>query len=72
MPRRVIQALVVLMLLVGAASPAAAATGESVLMPGAGVEPRFQDQGEGVVEEEIVDDGFQSFTMPGLAPDNLT
>ena len=72
MPRRAIQALVVLMLLVGAASPAAAATGESVLMPGAGVEPRFQDQEAGVVEEEIVDDGFQSFTMPGLAPDNLT
>ena len=72
MPRRAIQALVVLMLLVSVASPAAAAPGEMVSMPVTGVEPRFQDQGESVVEEEIVDDEYQSFTMPGLAPDNLT
>ena len=73
MPRRVIlQALVVLTLLMSATSPAAAAAGETVSMPVAGVEPRFQDQEEGVVEEEIVEDEFSSFTMPGLAPDNLT
>ena len=76
MPRRVmhLQALVVLTLLMSAASPAAALAGVTVSMPVAGVEPRFQDQEEGVVEDEILeaDDEFQSFTMPGLAPDNLT
>ena len=74
MPRRVIylQALVVLTLLISTASPAAAATGETHFTPVAGTEPRFQDQEEGVVEEEIAEDEFSAFTMPGLAPDNLT
>ena len=74
MPRRAIhlQALVVLTLLIGAASPAAAAAGGTVSMPVAGAEPRFQDQEAGVGEDAIADDEFQSFTMPGLAPDNLT
>ena len=30
------------------------------------------DSRKGVVEEEIAEDEFSSFTMPGLAPDNLT
>ncbi|MDF2758918.1 MAG: putative zinc metalloprotease, partial [Thermomicrobiales bacterium] len=74
MPRRVfhLQALVILTLLLSAASPVAATAGETVSMPVAAVEPRFQE--EVVVEEEIleVEDEFSSFTMPGLAPDNLT
>jgi uncharacterized protein len=70
MPRRVIQALVVLTLLITVASPAAVAAVEPVSTPPIDAQPRFQD--EGVVDEEIVEDEFSSFTMPGLAPDNLT
>jgi predicted metalloprotease len=74
MPRRVmhLQALVVLTLLMSAVSPVAAAAGVTISAPVAGVEPRFQEQEEGVVEEVLVEDEFSSFTMPGLVPDNLT
>jgi uncharacterized protein len=72
MPRRAIRALVVLMLLITAASPAAAAGVMTISTPLIDSQPRFQDQEEGVVEEEIVEDEFSSFTMPGLAPDNFT
>ena len=76
MPRRAIhlhlQALVVFTLLIGAASPAAAAAGGTVSMPVAGVETRFQDQADGTGEEATADDEFQSFTMPGLSSDNFT
>ena len=74
MSRRVmlLQALVVLTLLMSVTSPVAATGGETVSAPVAGLEPRFQEQEEGVVEEEIVEGEFSSFTMPGLAPDNLT
>ena len=83
MPRRVMQALFVFMLLVSAVpSAAAAAAVETVAVPVPGLQPRFQEEdvwveevtgeGEVWVEEEIVEDEFSSFTMPGLAPDNIT
>ena len=82
MPRRVMQALFVLTLLVSAGSPVAAAAIEAVAVPVSGLQPRFQEEdvwveeaigeGEVWVEEEIVEDEFSSFTMPGLAPDNIT
>ena len=70
MPRRVIEALVVLTLLIPAASPAAAAAVVTGSTPLIDAQPRFQE--EGVVDEQIAEDEFSSFTMPGLAPDNLT
>jgi uncharacterized protein len=70
MPRRVIQALVVLALLITAASPAAAAAVGTVSTPRIDAQPRFQDDGAG--DDQIAEDEFSSFTMPGLAPDNLT
>jgi len=74
MPRRVIhvylQALVVLTLLIAAASPAAAAAMVTISTPLVDAQPRFQD--EGVVDEQIAEDEFSSFTMPGLAPDTMT
>src|SRR4051794_22312624 len=70
MPRRVMQALFVLTLLMCTALPAAAAAGETVSVSITGMQSRFQE--EGVAEEEIADDEFSSFTMPGLTPDNLT
>jgi len=77
MPRRVLhlQALVVVALLMCSSSPVAATAGETVSTPVAGAEPRFQEEGvveDEIVEDEIVEDEFSSFTMPGLAPDNLT
>jgi predicted metalloprotease len=42
----------------------------TVSTPLADWQPRFQE--EGVVGEEIAEDEFSSFTMPGLAPDDLT
>ena len=85
MPRRVmhLQALFALTLLVSVVSSAsAAAAGETVSLPVTGLQPRIQEEdvwveeaigeGEVWVEEEIVEDEFSSFTMPGLAPDNIT
>ena len=83
MPRRVMQALFVFILLVSAVSSASAAAAvETVAVPISGLQPRFQEEdvwveeaigeGEVWVEEEIVEDEFSSFTMPGLAPDNIT
>jgi predicted metalloprotease len=70
MPRRVIQALVILTLLITAASPSAVAAAVTVSTPLIDVQPRFQE--EGVADEAIAEDEYSSFTMPGLAPDNLT
>src|SRR3954462_3477451 len=70
MPRRVTQALIALTLLITAASPAAAAAVVTVSTPPINWQPRFQDEGTG--DEQIAEDEFSSFTMPGLAPDNLT
>ena len=73
MPRRVIQALALLTLLIIAASPSAAV---AVTVSTARIDspPRFQEefQEEAVADEVIAEDEFSSFTMPGLAPDNLT
>ena len=79
MPRRLIRVLVALILMMTVASPAAAA-GETGAETVTGLQPRFlqvqEEEGvvdEGIVEGEgIVEDEFSSFTMPGLAPDNIT
>jgi predicted metalloprotease len=72
MPRRLIQALLLLTLLMRATTPVAATAGETASTPLPTLQPRFQEQEEGVVTEGMVEDEFSSFTMPGLAPDNLT
>jgi hypothetical protein len=51
MPRRVIQALVILTLLITAASPSAVAAAVTVSTPLIDVQPRFQE--EGVADEAI-------------------
>ena len=67
MPRRPIGVLFALLLMMTAASPAAAAPEVLVLT---GSEPRLQE--EVWVEEPIVEDEFSAFTMPGLTTDNFT
>jgi uncharacterized protein len=75
MPRRPITVLTALTLMMTVAWPAAAA-GETVSVPVTGLQPRFPQaqvqEEEVVVEEGLVEDEFSSFTMPGLAPDNIT
>ncbi|MBA2598023.1 MAG: neutral zinc metallopeptidase [Chloroflexia bacterium] len=78
MPRRPIGALCALLLMITAtvtasavATVAAAPAAEPGFAPAATVSARFQEE---VLEEEaiLVEDEFSSFTMPGMAPDDLT
>jgi predicted metalloprotease len=68
MPRRLIQALLVLAV-VASAAPAAASPHETGAPSAIAVTRYQEDPG---ANEGLAEDQFSGFTMPGLTPDNLT